>query len=144
MYNQRSRRSSSGKSRDARTKPPRFRGSGRSGGQNRQQNRRSGGNRRKAFSGAYIDPRKFINKATSAEKKELHISKLLFSDLLLNDRLQESVSTRGFLHPTDIQAKTIPHILEGKDVIGLANTGEGKTEASGYSTYTRTCYSNTR
>jgi len=47
----------------------------------------------------------------------------------LNDSIKLAIEKRGYVHPTDIQAKTIPHILEGKDVIGLANTGTGKTGA---------------
>jgi superfamily II DNA/RNA helicase len=73
----------------------------------------------------------FINKAVPAkvEKEEVHTVKALFSDLAINDQLKSAILKRGYAHPTDIQAKTIPHILEGKDVIGLANTGTGKTGA---------------
>jgi len=82
------------------------------------------------FSGAYIDPKMFINKAVPAQPEtDVHVVKALFSDLSLNDNLKQAIVKRGYLHPTDIQAKTIPHILEGKDVIGLANTGTGKTGA---------------
>lgn len=35
----------------------------------------------------------------------------------------------GFKKPSDIQAEAIPHALEGKDIIGLAQTGSGKTAA---------------
>ncbi|HCU70724.1 MAG TPA: ATP-dependent helicase [Candidatus Moranbacteria bacterium] len=89
------------------------------------------GSKKGRFTGAYIDPKMFINKAVpaKAEKEEVHIVKALFSDLAINDQLKSAISKRGYAHPTDIQAKTIPHILEGKDVIGLANTGTGKTGA---------------
>lgn len=91
--------------------------------------RNTGGGRGK-FTGAYIDPRMFVSKAVSA-KPEINqtIAKSLFSDLALNDSLKRVIANRGFAHPTDIQAKTIPHILESKDLIGLANTGTGKTGA---------------
>lgn len=35
----------------------------------------------------------------------------------------------GFKKPSDIQAEAIPHALEGRDIIGLAQTGSGKTAA---------------
>ncbi|MDO8241252.1 MAG: DEAD/DEAH box helicase [Candidatus Moranbacteria bacterium] len=85
--------------------------------------------KRGGFTGAYIDPKMFINKAVAALPEEPHVVKTLFADLALNDQLKHAIGKRGYLHPTDIQAKTIPHILEGKDVIGLANTGTGKTGA---------------
>ena len=82
------------------------------------------------FKGAYIDPKMFINKAMPAQPEaEVHVVKTLFADLAINDQLKQAILKRGYAHPTDIQAKTIPHILEGKDVIGLANTGTGKTGA---------------
>lgn len=88
---------------------------------------RSGGGR---FKGSYIDPKMFINKAAPLEIiPEVHTVKKLFTSLRLNKQLQEAVIQKGYLHPTDIQAKTIPLILEGKDVVGLANTGTGKTGA---------------
>jgi superfamily II DNA/RNA helicase len=73
----------------------------------------------------------FVNKAVPAEQEEekVHTVKTLFADLAINSQLKQAIAKRGYAHPTDIQAKTIPHILEGKDVIGLANTGTGKTGA---------------
>src|SRR5690625_1084627 len=52
-----------------------------------------------------------------------------FKELKLHERLQYAVKELGFSTPTPIQAKAIPAILEGKDVIGLAKTGTGKTAA---------------
>ena len=55
-----------------------------------------------------------------------------FKDLGLNEALVGAVSERGFETPTPIQAEMIPHLLtEGGDVIGLAQTGTGKTAAFG-------------
>lgn len=52
-----------------------------------------------------------------------------FNELQLHERLQYAVKELGFSTPTPIQAKAVPEILAGKDVIGLAKTGTGKTAA---------------
>src|SRR5918998_1580388 len=52
-----------------------------------------------------------------------------FSSLGLSAEILETVSRIGFLHPTPIQAAVVPVALTGKDVIGLAQTGSGKTAA---------------
>jgi ATP-dependent RNA helicase DeaD len=52
-----------------------------------------------------------------------------FGDLELSIQLQKAVADMGFTEPTPIQSGTIPAIREGKDVIGQAHTGTGKTLA---------------
>ncbi|MBU3955974.1 DEAD/DEAH box helicase [bacterium] len=52
-----------------------------------------------------------------------------FTDLGINEELAAILKTKGFEHPTPIQKQTIPLILEGKDLIGQAETGSGKTAA---------------
>ncbi len=52
-----------------------------------------------------------------------------FSDFDLAAPLQEAVRRMGFEHPTPIQVQAIPPILEGRDVVGCAQTGTGKTAA---------------
>jgi ATP-dependent RNA helicase DeaD len=52
-----------------------------------------------------------------------------FGDLELSIQLQKAVADMGFTEPTPIQSGTIPLIREGKDVIGQAHTGTGKTLA---------------
>lgn len=52
-----------------------------------------------------------------------------FSDLNLRDSVLRGIEDMGFKHPTDAQSKLLPPILEGKDVIGQAKTGTGKTAA---------------
>ncbi|MDH4227952.1 MAG: DEAD/DEAH box helicase [Deltaproteobacteria bacterium] len=54
-----------------------------------------------------------------------------FSDLGLSKELLAAVTRMGFEEPTPIQARTIPLLLKGKDVIGQAQTGTGKTAAYG-------------
>ena len=50
-----------------------------------------------------------------------------FSDLALDPRVLQAVADAGYESPTPIQAQAIPHALEGKDVLGIAQTGTGKT-----------------
>lgn len=52
-----------------------------------------------------------------------------FSELNLIPDLLESIQNMKFTQPTPIQSEAIPHALEGKDIIGLAQTGSGKTAA---------------
>ncbi|WP_116654059.1 DEAD/DEAH box helicase [Pelagibacterium sediminicola] len=50
-----------------------------------------------------------------------------FSELGLGDKVTDAVTAAGYTKPTDIQAQAIPHVLEKKDLIGIAQTGTGKT-----------------
>lgn len=54
-----------------------------------------------------------------------------FSEFGLSNNLVQSINNMGFEEPTPIQEKTIPLALEGKDLIGQAQTGTGKTAAFG-------------
>ena len=56
---------------------------------------------------------------------------LLFSNLPIAPSLQESLARQKYTHPTPIQEKAIPIALEGKDIVGIAQTGTGKTLAFG-------------
>ncbi|MBO0662673.1 DEAD/DEAH box helicase [Jiella sp. MQZ9-1] len=51
----------------------------------------------------------------------------LFSDLGLSAKVQAAVEAAGYKEPTPIQAEAIPHALERRDVLGIAQTGTGKT-----------------
>jgi superfamily II DNA/RNA helicase len=50
-----------------------------------------------------------------------------FSDLALDPRVLQAVAEAGYETPTPIQEQAIPHALQGKDVLGIAQTGTGKT-----------------
>ncbi|MEJ1998304.1 MAG: DEAD/DEAH box helicase [Maritimibacter sp.] len=54
-----------------------------------------------------------------------------FASLGLDPKLLAAVEAAGYKTPSPIQAKSIPHVLEGRDVMGLAQTGTGKTAAFG-------------
>jgi len=54
---------------------------------------------------------------------------LTFSDLGLDDAVLKALKTVGYENPSAIQAATIPPLLAGRDVVGLAQTGTGKTAA---------------
>ena len=55
----------------------------------------------------------------------------LFADLSLTAPLMQAVKESGYERPTPIQARAIPHLLQGRDLLGLAQTGTGKTAAFG-------------
>jgi ATP-dependent RNA helicase DeaD len=52
-----------------------------------------------------------------------------FADLGLNADILESLNGMGYVKPSPIQAECIPHLLAGRDVLGMAQTGSGKTAA---------------
>ena len=68
------------------------------------------------------------------DKDNVTMEKLRFEDLRLSKEIQKAVTDLGFEEATPIQYQAIPSILEGKDVIGQAQTGTGKTAAFGIPT----------
>ena len=78
--------------------------------------------------GQYIDPARFVKSAKPVEQAE-YIAKYKFSDFAVDDLIKKNVTSKGYVTPTPIQDQTIPIGLEGKDVIGIASTGTGKTAA---------------
>ena len=107
------------------SRPP-MRGGSRFGGGNGG-NRRSGGRATER-----IDYSKFINKPEPGDK-EVKIKKIevkhKFIDFKFDDAITENLKKKGYEIPTPIQDQTIMHALKGQDVLGLANTGSGKTAA---------------
>ena len=93
-------------------------------------NRRGGGGQRRgAFEGMRIDESKFINKAIITEEAEHFVPEHKFTDFALDKVLESNIVAKGYLNPTPIQDRSIPHLLRGRDIVGIANTGTGKTAA---------------
>jgi len=90
----------------------------------RRPHARSGGGKHQQ----YIDPNKFI-KAAKPVTEVPFTPEHQFSDFALHPLLHRNVTAKGFTAPSRIQDVAIPHALEGRDVVGIANTGTGKTTA---------------
>lgn len=89
--------------------------------------RRGGGNRGPAKK--YIHPSKFINKAIAKVDEVPYEPTHAFADFPFGAQLHHNIAEKGYVLPSAIQDQAIPHIVDGRDVIGLANTGTGKTAA---------------
>ena len=64
------------------------------------------------------------------ERKTLHNSEnITFIDFRLSPEVLQAVEAIGYETPSPIQAEVIPHLMEGRDIIGIAPTGTGKTGA---------------
>lgn len=90
--------------------------------------RRNTGSKRRPGA-QYIDPAKFIKAAKPVTPQTEYVPTHRFEDFDVNRLLKANLSNKGFVTPTPIQDQTIIPALAGKDVIGIANTGTGKTAA---------------
>lgn len=54
---------------------------------------------------------------------------MTFKELKLSEPLMKALDEMNYVTPTPIQQQSIPHLLEGKDIFGCAQTGTGKTAA---------------
>jgi hypothetical protein len=97
---------------------------------------RSGGNRYRGTTarrpsrrvGQYIDPARFVKAATGGQTEE-YVPTHKFNDFEVDNLIKANLTNKGYEIPTPIQDQTIPIALLGRDVIGIANTGTGKTAA---------------
>jgi len=80
-----------------------------------------------------LDPNLFIRKANDLETVSPFLSSTStngsFTIYPIIDKLKRNIAEHGYTTPTAIQDKAIPEILAGRDIIGIANTGTGKTAA---------------
>ena len=70
-----------------------------------------------------------VNDTALAKPQEKEIIKHQFADFIIDQRIKNNIKSKGYVTPTPIQDQTIPIGLQGRDVIGIANTGTGKTAA---------------
>lgn len=85
-------------------------------------------NKTKKFKKDFINENLFINKASKKEL-ETYVCKNTFSDFNFHPILLKNLAKKGFINPSPIQDQAIPFGMSGMDIIGVANTGTGKTAA---------------
>ena len=88
-----------------------------------------GGSRGRGRFEQKIDTSRFIFTPTAAQEKTVYQSEHTFADFKFSPILTKNLVDRGYAIPTEIQDKTITHTLAGRDIVGLASTGSGKTAA---------------
>lgn len=70
-----------------------------------------------------------VKKSDTTVEEVPYDSTHTFESFPIHETLKKTIARKGYTTPTPIQDKAIPEILEGKDVVGIANTGTGKTAA---------------
>jgi superfamily II DNA/RNA helicase len=76
-----------------------------------------------------IDVSRLVNKAVEVAPQAEYIPEHKFNDFQVDERLKQNIIHKGFVNPSPIQDQSIEQILAGKDLLGIANTGTGKTAA---------------
>lgn len=97
---------------------------------NSRRPRRSGGYRRNSGTTKFIPHSKYVAKADEGyEPPSIYAEDQFYKDFNLSEVLKNNIEAKGYVHPTIIQAQSIPVISQGQDILGLASTGSGKTNA---------------
>lgn len=90
---------------------------------------RSFGRRPQRSRSSNINPDLYVNKAVEVLDRVPETITHRFEDFALSAPVLERIKSRGYVTPTPIQDKAMPLVLAGRDVIGIADTGSGKTAA---------------
>ncbi len=91
---------------------------------NNRRPQRQGSGRKKST----LNPALLVRKAIGGEVKE-YVSKRIYDNMPISPNLKECLHTKGFKRPTEIQDRTPEALLDGRDILGIAQTGTGKTGA---------------
>jgi ATP-dependent RNA helicase RhlE len=92
-------------------------------------NNRNRNNGRPAKKASTLDPSLLVKEADHTMVEKLYRSDRLMSDLPINAKLKQALATKGYERPTEIQDRTLETLMEGRDLLGIAQTGTGKTGA---------------
>lgn len=76
-----------------------------------------------------LDPEKLIQQAITTSQETTITVETRFEEMNLHSQLKTNIHKMGFVSPTEIQDKTYQKLVEGENLIGIANTGTGKTGA---------------
>ncbi len=98
-------------------------------GRGRNFSKRPGAGKPSRGKSQFSDISKFVNRAVPVAEAESYKAVNSFADFAIDERLKKNVLNVGYKDPTPIQDQAIPPALEGRDIVGIANTGTGKTAA---------------
>lgn len=76
-----------------------------------------------------IDRSRYVSTAVPLQEEQSYQATHSFADFALNQQILKNIVSHGYTSPTPIQDQAIPVMMEGRDVVGIANTGTGKTAA---------------
>jgi ATP-dependent RNA helicase RhlE len=93
---------------------------------NNKRKHHSGNNSRRKKS--TLDPQLLVKKAKISELKE-YVSKREYSSMPIHQQLKDALAIKGYIKPTEIQDRTLEALLDKRDILGIAQTGTGKTGA---------------
>ncbi|HEC41380.1 MAG TPA: DEAD/DEAH box helicase [Bacteroides sp.] len=83
---------------------------------------------RQGYKPSTLDPSLLVKEAIQTEEN-IYKSDRFINDLPISNNLKQCLDKKGYKRPTEIQDKTIENLIEGKDLLGIAQTGTGKTGA---------------
>jgi len=92
---------------------------------NKRKQHSRGNSRRKKST---LDPQLLVKKAVISEQKEF-VSKREYCSMPIHQKLRDALAIKGYVKPTEIQDKTLEALLDKRDLLGIAQTGTGKTGA---------------